>query len=90
VDQQNYRLYLTKFANQNLGCHGYEKITNVKQIQPARVPLVGKSQSLLNLLMAVSGCGCCSRLSLQMELNDRLEKPEDAESLLKLRVGHYT
>ena len=90
VHQQNYRLYLTKFEESRISdAMDSEKITNVKQIQPARAPLDPVSPKVfLNLLIGLFLAAFVSLgLAFIMErLNDRLEKPEDAESLLKLPV----
>jgi uncharacterized protein involved in exopolysaccharide biosynthesis len=90
VDQQNYRLYLTKFEESRISdAMDTEKMTNVTQIQAAEPPLKPVSPKvLLNLILGVflgafGGLG----LAFFMEyLDDSLEKPEDAESALGLPV----
>jgi uncharacterized protein involved in exopolysaccharide biosynthesis len=90
VDQQNYRLYLTKFEEARISdAMDTEKMTNVTQIQAAEPPLKPvRPRVLLNLVLGVflgafGGLG----LAFFMEyLDDTLEKPEDAESALNLPV----
>ena len=55
VDQQNYRLYLTKFEESRISdAMDTEKMTNVTQIQAATAPLKPVSPKvLLNLVLGV-------------------------------------
>ena len=90
VYRQNYRLYLTKFEESRISsAMDTEKITNVSLLEPASAPLKPVSpKKLLNLVLGVflgafGGLG----LAFFMEyLDDSLEKPEQAESALKLPV----
>jgi len=90
VDQQNYRLYLTKFEESRISnAMDTEKIANVAQIQVATAPLKPVSPKvLLNLILGVFlGAFGALGLAFFMEyLDDSIEKPEDAEGSLHLPV----
>jgi polysaccharide biosynthesis protein PslE len=90
VEQQNYKLYLTKFEESRISdAMDSEKIANVAQIQPAQAPLKPVSPKvLLNLILGVFlGAFGSLGLAFFMEyLDDSIEKPEDAEDSLHLPV----
>ena len=90
VDQQNYRLYLTKFEESRISdAMDAEKIANVSLVEPAKPPLdPDKPKSFLNIALAVffgifGGLGLAFFLEY---LDDRLEKIEDVEFHLQLPV----
>ena len=90
VQRQNYRLYLTKFEESRISsAMDTEKITNVSLLEPATAPLKPVSpKKLLNLVLGIflgafGGLG----LAFFMEyLDDSLEKPEQAETAVKIPV----
>ena len=90
VDQQNYRLYLTKFEESRISnAMDTEKIANVTQIQVATAPLKPVSPKvLLNLVLGIFlGAFGALGLAFFMEyMDDSIEKPEDAEGSLHLPV----
>jgi uncharacterized protein involved in exopolysaccharide biosynthesis len=90
VDQQNYKLYLTKFEESRISdAMDTEKITNVTQLDPAKPPLKPVSPKvLLNLLIGLflGVFGGFGMAFLMESLDDRLDKSDDAEKLLQLPV----
>ena len=90
VQRQNYRLYLTKFEESRISsAMDTEKITNVSLLEPASPPPKPVSpKKLLNLVLGIflgafGGLG----LAFFMEyLDDSLEKPEQAETAVKIPV----
>ena len=90
VDQQNYKLYLTKFEESRISdAMDSEKIANVVQIQPAEAPLKPVSPKvLLNLILGffLGAFGALGLAFFMEYLDDTIEKPEDAEGSLRLPV----
>lgn len=90
VDQQNYRLYLTKFEESRIShAMDVERITNVTVIEPALPPLKPISpKTSLNILLGIllGGFGGLF-LSFFLEyLDDSMDKPEEVERYLRLPV----
>jgi len=90
VDQQNYRLYLTKFEESRISnAMDAEKIANVSVLEPAIPPLKPVSPKVrLNLALGVFlGMFGGFFLAFFMEyLDDSLDRPEDVEQSLNLPV----
>lgn len=90
VDQENYRLYLTKFEESRISnAMDAEKIANVSVLEPAIPPLKPVSPKVrLNLALGVFlGMFGGLFLAFLMEyLDDSLDKPEDVEQHLNLPV----
>ncbi len=90
VDQQNYRLYLTKFEESRISdAMDSEKIAGVSLIEPARPPLEPVNLKFkFNLLIAVA-LGTFGGLGLAFcteYLGNSLETVEDVEAFLQLPV----
>ncbi len=90
VDQENYRLYLTKFEESRISnAMDAEKIANVSVLEPAIPPLKPVSPKVgLNLALGIFlGMFGGLFLAFFMEyLDDSLERPEDVEQHLNLPV----
>lgn len=90
VDQENYRLYLTKFEESRISnAMDAEKIANVSVLEPAFPPLKPVSPKVrLNLALGVFlGMFGGLFLAFFMEyLDDSLDRPEDVEQHLNLPV----
>jgi uncharacterized protein involved in exopolysaccharide biosynthesis len=90
LDQENYRLYLTKFEESRISdAMDAEKIANVSVIEPAMPPLKSVSPKVrLNLALGVFlGMFGGLFLAFFMEyLDDSLDRPEDVEQHLDLPV----
>jgi uncharacterized protein involved in exopolysaccharide biosynthesis len=90
VDQQNHRLYLTKFEESRISdAMDTEKIASVSLIEPAQVPLKPVSpKKMLNLVLglflgALGGLGLAFFLEY---MDDSLGEIDDIEEQLKLPV----
>jgi cell division septation protein DedD len=84
VDQQNYKLYLTKFEESRISnAMDSEKIINVTQILPATPPIKPvKPKVLLNLFLGIF-LGAFGGLALAFfleYLDDSITRPEEAEA----------
>jgi len=90
IDQENYRLYLTKFEESRISnAMDAEKIANVSVLEPATPPLKPVSPKVrLNLALGVFlGMFGGLFLAFFMEyLDDSLDRPEDVEQHLNLPV----
>lgn len=88
--RQEYQLYQSKFEESRISDEmDSMKIVNVSLIQPARPPLKPESPKiLLNLVLAVvlGGFGGLAVIFLVEYQDDRLEKVDEVENLLKLPV----
>jgi uncharacterized protein involved in exopolysaccharide biosynthesis len=90
IDKQNYKLYLTRLEESRISeAMDAEKITNVVEIEPATRPLAPVSPKvMMNLFLGVflGAFGGLGLAFLMEYLDDRIEKPEDAEKVLNLPV----
>jgi uncharacterized protein involved in exopolysaccharide biosynthesis len=90
IDKQNYKLYLTRLEESRISeAMDAEKITNVVEIEPATRPLAPVSPKvMMNLFLGVflAAFGGLGLAFLMEYLDDRIEKPEDAEKVLNLPV----
>jgi len=90
VDQQNYRLYLTKFEESRIShAMDVERITNVTVIEPALPPLKPISpKASLNILLGIllGGFGGLFLAFFLEYLDDSMDKPEEVERYLRLPV----
>jgi uncharacterized protein involved in exopolysaccharide biosynthesis len=90
VDRQNFPLYLSKFEGSRIyDAIDAEKITYITQTQSARPPLKPVSPKVkLNILLAffLGGFGALGLGFFLEYLDDRLERPNDTEHLLRLPV----
>jgi uncharacterized protein involved in exopolysaccharide biosynthesis len=90
VDQQNYRLYLTKFEESRISdAMDYKKITSVTLIEPVQVPINPVSpKKSLNLVVGLF-LGTVGSLGLAFflhYLDDSLETIESVENCLDVPV----
>ena len=90
VDQQEFSLNLSQLEESHIpDALDAEKIANVMQIQPAHPPLKPVSPKVeLNILLALflGGLGALGLGFFLEYLDDRFERPDDAEHLLGLPV----
>ncbi len=90
VNQQNYRLYLSKFEEARISnVLDSKKITNVSLIEPAMPPLKPvRPKILLNLILGLflGLAGGLGLIFLLEFLDDSLENPEDVEATLQAPV----